>query len=128
MSEQHVEVRDSRISRDDSDVEKVSEWLSINYPFPNTNCLMSIATGISGNDNVNCHKAYEIGIYLVNTMVGNNFHDIKLKRSSKVTNLASITSGVKINEKIIKINPLLLFQRIAILKKNDYELFIKPSI
>lgn len=87
---------------------------------------MSIATGISGNDNVNCHKAYEIDIDLVNTMVSNNFHDIKLKRSSKVTTLASITSGVKINEEIIKINPLLLFQRIAILKKitmNFYHIF-----
>jgi len=94
VSEQHVELRDSRISRDDSDVEKILEWFSFNYPLPNSNCVLSIATGISGNDNVNCHKAYEIGLDLVNTMVGNNFQDIKLKRSSKITTLASITVDV----------------------------------
>lgn len=31
VSEQNVELRDSRISRDDSDVEKISEWFLYNF-------------------------------------------------------------------------------------------------
>jgi hypothetical protein len=67
-------------------------------PFTNSDlCYVRI----SGNDNVNCHKAYEID--LLKSMMGNNFHDIKLKMSSKVKNIASITLGVKIDGEIIKI-------------------------
>lgn len=69
-------LRDSRISRDDRDVEKNVEWFLYNYSFPNSNCVMSISTGISGNDNVNCHKTYGIGSSKLNGGEGNNFHDI----------------------------------------------------
>lgn len=48
----------------------MSEWVLFNYPFSNGNCVMPIATRISGNDNVNYNKAYEIGFDLVNPKGG----------------------------------------------------------
>lgn len=39
-SEQHVEMKPSRITRDDEDVEKLSRWLSDHPPFPETDMIM----------------------------------------------------------------------------------------
>lgn len=40
---QHVELRDSRISRDETDPKLLSSWLQSHDPFPNVREIMSIA-------------------------------------------------------------------------------------
>lgn len=81
LSEQHIEVRESlRILRNDTDMEKLFSWVSLNTPFLDCHYVMSIVTGTTGGDSVNCDKVYEIG--LKRSMNGSNFYDIKLKRSS----------------------------------------------
>lgn len=61
-SKQNVDCRDARIERDTTDVTKLLEWFSSHSPFPVTDRLMSISTGIIGDERVNCHKAYNIGV------------------------------------------------------------------
>lgn len=126
VSEQHIELRVAEISRGDSDFENISEQFAFNYSFPNNYCIVSTVTRIISNDNVNFHKAYEIILDLFNSMV--RYHDIKLKRSSKVTNVISITIGAKINGETINVTTItLLFQQVVHLKKktmiNFYLLF-----
>ena len=57
-AEQHVDARDSRVKRDNTDVSKLVDCFALHNPFPNTKQLVSIASGIVENDQINCHKAY----------------------------------------------------------------------
>lgn len=45
-TEQHVDARDSKVKRDHNDVSKLVEWLTLHNPFPKTNHLVSLASGI----------------------------------------------------------------------------------
>lgn len=121
-SDQHVDERPSRISRDESDLKKLLEWFSSHPPFPTVNNIISIATGIVGDKRVNCYKANEIGLTEMKKMIGLTYGSVTLKRSSKVLPLGIMTSSIKIRDELIPIDPLLLFQRISIMKQNDVEL------
>lgn len=60
--DQHVDVRDSRIKRDDEDVLKLFEWFKHDNPFPAVKQIMSLATGIIGHGGINCHNARNFGL------------------------------------------------------------------
>ncbi|KAL4105063.1 hypothetical protein QTP88_020338 [Uroleucon formosanum] len=112
--DQHVDTKDSRIKRDNDDVNKIIEWLTIHNPFPQTNKIMSISNGIIGNDEINCCDAYEIGKNLMNKMVGLKFDNFKFKRANRVLPLLSVKSSIKVYDHSVPIDPLLLFQRISL--------------
>lgn len=112
--DQHVDTKDSRIKRDNDDVNKIIEWLTIHNPFPQTNKIMSISNGIIGNDEINCYDAYEIGTNLMNKMVGLKFDNFKFKRANRVLPLLSVKSSIKVDDHSVPIDPLLLFQRISL--------------
>jgi len=61
FSEQHVELRSSRKSRDDSDILKQTNCLSLYNLFPEYKVIISIFSGLIGNDSINCHEAVKIG-------------------------------------------------------------------
>ncbi|GFY41261.1 uncharacterized protein TNIN_343801 [Trichonephila inaurata madagascariensis] len=61
-TEQHIDARDSRVKRDNTDVCKLVEWFTLHNPFPNMQQLVSLASVMVGNDQINCHKAHEIGL------------------------------------------------------------------
>ena len=112
-SEQHVDNRVSRISRDASDLAKVLQFFATHDPFPETDHIMGIYTGIVGDlATVNCHKAYAIGKALMDATSSKKFTDVKYKRSSKVVHLAVANSTIKnaANEKVY-VSPLLIFQK-----------------
>ncbi|CAH2086035.1 unnamed protein product [Euphydryas editha] len=120
--DQHVDARDSRIKRDDTDVNELVGWFTLHNPFPNTNQLVSLASGIVGNDQINCHRAHEIGLQSMVKITGLNFNEIKLKRVDKVLPLSAINKSVKINDCKVSIDPMLLFQRITVSKKFESNL------
>lgn len=70
---------------------------------------MSIATGVSGDEKINCH---------------NNFHDIKFSRADRVLPLLTVNSNLKVHDTTVPIDPLLLFQRISVVKRTNEELRI----
>lgn len=97
-------------------------WITNHYPFLITEKIMSLATGIVGNTKVNCHLAEEVGKQVMEKTLGKNFADVKLQRKDKVLSLGAMHSAIKINDESVVVDLLLLFQRIAIAKKNDEHL------
>ncbi|KAF6198043.1 hypothetical protein GE061_007789 [Apolygus lucorum] len=121
-SEQHVDMRPSRVTRDNADVKKLKVWLSEHDPFQDNKELMSLSTGQIASDQVNCHTARDIGIACMKKVEGQTFDCIKLKRKDKVTTLASTASTAKIGKKKVTIDPLTLFQRVCLAKQSDKDL------
>ena len=120
--EQHVDARDSRVKRDNIDVSKLVEWLRLHDPFPKTKQLVSLSSGIIGNDQINCYKAHEIGLQSMMKITGLNFNEIKFKRAIKVLPLSVVNKSVKINDCKVCVDPLLLFQRITVTKQFESNL------
>jgi len=115
-------MRPSRVVRDNDDTQKLLQWLLQHPPFPELSELMSISTGVVGDENINCHMSREIGATLLSKVHGNYFHDIKLKRKEKVLPLSAINMGIKIHDELVPIDPLLIFQRLCVTKQSDKDL------
>lgn len=121
-SEQHVDMRTAQIERDTSDVEKLQHYFDIHPPFPLTNKLLSISSGIVGAPEINCHVAREIGIENSKQITGNSFGKVSFKRKDKVQTLASMSTSIKLRDKRVDIEPLAIFQRLCIIKQSGKEL------
>ena len=105
---QHSDESYVRANRDKDDVKILKEWLDSHSPFSEMDEIMSIAT--------------EEGMALMKRMNGQNMEDLKLKRNDRVLSLLSVNSKIKLNDKEVPIDKLLIFQRICIIKKSDEEL------
>ncbi|KAL7294975.1 hypothetical protein TKK_0011685 [Trichogramma kaykai] len=130
-SEQHVDASVTRISRDVSDLSKLVQFFENHNPFPVTPNIMSIGTGIIGdNDKINCYKAREIGNLALRKIINDTFGTVKKGRKNKVLSLKSATSSVKIDEEIVSIDPTLIFQRasLSIQTKGEMELFLEHEL
>ncbi|KAK4885458.1 hypothetical protein RN001_001729 [Aquatica leii] len=121
-TDQHVDASDSRVKKDAKDIKILLDWFSSHDPFPKINKILSIASGVVGDDKINCHKAREVGIASMSKMTGQTFNNIKLKRSEKVLPLLAATSTVKIHEEEVPIDPVLLFQRMSVTKTFQHEI------
>ncbi|CAG9818117.1 unnamed protein product [Phaedon cochleariae] len=73
-SEQHVDCRPTRVSRDNADVEKLDQWFHAHDPFPVNSDLMSISSGVIRIDSINCHQALEIGTEMLKKVIGVNYN------------------------------------------------------
>jgi hypothetical protein len=71
-SEQHVDMRDSKEKRDQDDLQRFCEWLERHSSFaPRTQShLVSLSTGLVGNDQVNCDQAFVIGLAAMRKLNG----------------------------------------------------------
>lgn len=69
-SEQYVVVRKSCVTRNESDLNKISEFFEI---LPESMYIMSIFSGVNGGNFVNYHKAYKVGRKSAESIVGKNF-------------------------------------------------------
>lgn len=121
-SEQHVDMRAARIVRDTADTEKLKIWFNTHPPFPITDRLVSIYSGIVGGPDINCHLAQELGAEGLKQIVGNTFGKVTFKRKDKVKTLASVTTSVKVFNKRVVIDPLTIFQRVCVTKQSDEQL------
>src|SRR6201996_6918308 len=72
------------------------------------------AQKLDGTDLIYYHVSKEIGEKIMAQFVGKKFGDIKMKRSNNVRSLATVNSSVKVNEIVININPMILYQRMLI--------------
>ena len=61
------------------------------YPFPTNNQIVSISTGVIGDDKVNCHNAKEIGLQSMEKIIGEKFNNLKFKRANGVLSPVSYT-------------------------------------
>lgn len=129
-TEQHVDSTEYRIKRDVADLEKLETFFNRYDPFPETDKITSIFSGIVGSDTVNCHEAYEEGKKSLKSITGNNFGSVKFQRKNKILSLKTVQSSVKVNGETIAIDPLLLFQRISlnINSKDDMETYLQHEL
>ena len=52
-------------------------------------------------------------------LIGRQFINIKMKRSDNVRSLATIISTVKIKDKVVAIEPMVLYQRMLFVQKDS---------
>lgn len=121
-SEQHIDMRPSRLTRDEEDAQKLRNWFSHHPPFPKTDFIMSLSSGLVGSEAVNCHNALHIGKEIMLKLIGDNFEQVKFTRRNTVKTLSSAVCSVSIGERKVTVNPLTLFHRLCILKESDEEL------
>lgn len=121
-SHQHVDARGARIQKDKIDVLRLKEFLIAHNPLEDVSDLRNVVTGLIGPDDINCYEAFSVGIQALKQMNGLRYNEIKQSKKNKVISLLGINGKVKIGEKTITIDPLILFQRICVMKKSDDEL------
>ena len=56
-----------------SDVSKLTEWFTLHHPLPRSHALVSMSTGVIGNDTINCDASVAIGTSSMNKLVGKTF-------------------------------------------------------
>uniref|UniRef100_A0A8D8Z9E3 Uncharacterized protein n=2 Tax=Cacopsylla melanoneura TaxID=428564 RepID=A0A8D8Z9E3_9HEMI len=61
-SEQYVDSRESTVKRDQTDVQKMKDWFRQHPPFQDTAEIISISTGLVGDETINCHMSREVGV------------------------------------------------------------------
>ena len=111
-TDQHVDARDSRISRDTADMLKISSWFNMHDPFPCIEELINIATGTVGGEKFNPYDAFNVGNSIIKNFIGLPFDSIKFQRSMRILPLKAQHNNIKMNGEILPIDPNLLFQRI----------------
>lgn len=84
-----------------------------------TNAMTSIPTGFTGNSRTNCHEAFKIGLNSMTKINNCNFKESQLIGKDKCLSLLTMISNIKIDNQIMPIDPLLIFQRISLVKKSQ---------
>jgi hypothetical protein len=105
--------------RDNDDMKKLLEWVYQHVPFQETSNLISVTSGVVGDERINCHMAQEVGITSISRIINSGFQSVKFRRNERMQPLAVMSSAVKVGEVKILINPTTLFQRITITKQSD---------
>ena len=74
----------------------------------------SISTGVHAHVSANPHKARDVGQLILNKMLNKFFGEFHFKKKDQVLTLDH-KSSIRIDNEVIQIDPLLLFQRLHIL-------------
>ncbi|CAG9765946.1 unnamed protein product [Ceutorhynchus assimilis] len=127
-TDQHVDASDSRMKRDMQDINELHEWFLSHDPFPEVTKIISVASGVVGNNLINYHNTREVVTAFINKMTGQTFNNIKLKRAYKVLPLLAMSSTIKVHDKTAPMDPILLFQRMSITETFEDELKRKIQI
>ena len=138
-SEQHIahhkESSASRIARDYIDAMKMIRYLEVRNPFEGHKNVICIDTGEEGDEKVNVQNSKNIGMKIVDAMVGKpilNYSFSKKDMAITMKPRASLT----IDGELVPVDPQLLFQRLLVLIGRDdeqlknalkYELCSHPS-
>ncbi|KAL7301920.1 hypothetical protein TKK_0005515 [Trichogramma kaykai] len=113
FSEQHVDLLNHRMNRDDEDVRKLLLWIDKHDLFRTDSQLISVSSGVIGDESINCHMATELGKKSMATMIEKSACDISLSTKFKVKPLSAATNGAHVrDEEFINVDPQILFQRI----------------
>ena len=129
-SEQHVahkdhkELQPARQKRDTADLVKFINWLKTHNPFDPKyqHQLISVFTGISADETINCDRAYEVGSELQKEMVGKNFAELTLKRSAKVLPISAMTSTIKVRGEAVVVDQQQMLNRVLAVLQSGSEL------
>lgn len=134
-TDQHVQSRLSSIDINKKHLLILCDYFANNEPFPNLPSLISLDTGLIGDETVDCHLAYEKGLEVLNRITGSYFSNLQLKRRDKVIPLMAMSSSILVNDQKVAVNPNSVFQRIVMSSEKtvglkgciDYELAPFPA-
>ena len=115
---QHADLGKTRLAKDAEHSEALLNWYSNHNPFL-INCptLRSIATGLTAapSHNINCDDAETIGAKIHAQMTGSDITEATIKKKDCARTLDQVNNAIKINNKTVQIDPLVLFIRCATL-------------
>ena len=121
-SEQHVDVTRTRKTKDISDLQELLNFLESKNSFNlHYTSLRSIATDMTANNAVNAHKAKDIDMQILKSMEGKKVSGHSLKKKDQIVTL-DIQSVVKIQDKVVQMDPQLLFQRLVAVRTRNNDL------
>ena len=121
-SEQHVDARSARTTRDNIDLQKLHSWLAQNPPFPEYTELFSIFSGVVADNSINCHEADKVRGKLLEHTAGQFFENMKLHRKDRVNTFATMSRSVTINSEKVTISTQTIFLRMTLTQRTDEEL------
>ena len=104
-SDQHVDTLGSRILRDSKDLPKLLKFLEPFQPFNGGQELMNIVTGVNASPEVNVDEAKDVGLHILQGMVGKPVETFVLKRRDKVVTLAA-KSAPKLDGEPVEIDQI----------------------
>ena len=134
-SEQHKEITETRMLRDNSDTEAVLQYLISRNPFSSNCSLHNISNGVTAGTNVNADKAKEVGKGILDSMQGKCVSGHTFKRKDQLV-LMDVKNSISVGSESISVDPQLLFQRLLTASRNvtddfpelyQYELSAHPS-
>ena len=113
-SEQHKELRPSRQTKDNEDVNCFIQWFTSHSPFGDrpVSMLVSLSTGVIADESVNCDNAFSVGIASQESMAGKMFSEVKLQRKTRIRPIASMNNSIKVRGKEVVIQPQQMLNRI----------------
>jgi hypothetical protein len=97
---------------------KVLEWFAENNPFDTSDSrLRNIATGMvaSGEDEVNCDLAEEVGYNVMTGMDNSPYSAVVLRKADHVKTLACLDTRIKVNNKHIVVDSYIPFDRLLVI-------------
>jgi hypothetical protein len=126
--DEHAEMGKSRISRDNTDMNKLLSWFEANDPFLTTdNRLCCLSTGLTATDGdgINCDTADEIGAAIHAQMDNKMLMDVVLKKRDQMKTLTKLQKCVTANNKQIFLHTTHLFNRLIVLveRTQDTEMY-----
>ena len=124
-NEQHIDLANSRVLRDNKDLLALIDWFDAHEPFnANVSALRSLSSGLTAteDDNVNCDDVEEVGRKIQKKLDNVCIEDATIKRSDQVKTLISLQPGIKMDDKTVNIDPLILFARLTALLQRDDEI------
>lgn len=111
-SEQNKDLSQHRQNKDWEDLKLLYSFVKDADPFAQGPELKNVVDGTHALPSVNCDRAKEIGISIIEKMSGKNPVTHSFKRKDHVVTMV-LKTAVKEGDNIIEIDPDLLFQRLA---------------
>jgi hypothetical protein len=119
VSNESVELGETRMVRDNADVNKVMEYLTTNSPFRfvDSSRLVSLSTGVTAGpeDGVTCDVADEVGMHLQRLWDDGNYGSIVVHKNSRVKTLANMHNLYKMEGENEHMDANSLFHRLVVL-------------
>lgn len=120
-TDQHIELRASRMKRDEADLQKFIAWFDLHSPFiTDEKRLQSLSNGNIADVDVNCQNAFEIGVNAIKSNIGKNFSSVKVSRKYKVKTIDAIRSDKLATKEVV--NTHQIFNRIVCSNKSGFDL------
>ncbi|KAJ8865571.1 hypothetical protein PR048_033091 [Dryococelus australis] len=100
--EQHIELRDSRRTRDARDVAVLLSWLKEHSPW-DVDYLRSLASGVVGYNSINCNQAEYVGLGAIKCIIGSTFGEVKLMQKNRVKPLSAVARSILIRDDVVEL-------------------------